>query len=584
MADDTRNYGYRANDPYGRTPRAAPGAPPQGDPLAELARLIGQEAEPPSYRRNGEAAAYRDPAQPNAGWPQVSPDSVALHDYYAAQESHGQPDGYSARDYSEPSLQPGRPSGLSDPRYADPRVSDPRYADPSRADASRADPRYADPQVAQPPFDPSAGYTDPPLAPNSYPQGYPDSGYADPLAQDPRSGDPRYADPRLSDPRYRDPVPEPVSQGAGMNGYAEAHGYSSPQGYADPRYPAPAYDGQGYGAPPVAYPQDQAGYGNMPSFARPAGMSDSFYDQRSPSGMHMPVAEDHAPARRRGSIVTVLAVLALAVVGTAAAFGYRAMFGTAGTPVPPPVIKADPRPSKVVPVAGDPNAKPIQDRVGGDGERVVSREEAPIDPSRASNPRVIFPNLADQGQKPAAVAANVGSTGAAGPAEPKKIRTVAIRPDLPAAPAARNAPAEPQNAPLALAPAAQQPSSQAAPQRQQPQQQPPVQQQASRPVTSGAASAFPAPIAGGGGNAVAGAYAVQVTSQRSESDAQASYKSLQAQFPAVLGSRQPVIKKADLGDKGTYYRAQIPFQSQNEASEFCSSLKAAGGQCVVQKN
>ena len=41
---------------------------------------------------------------------------------------------------------------------------------------------------------------------------------------------------------------------------------------------------------------------------------------------------------------------------------------------------------------------------------------------------------------------------------------------------------------------------------------------------------------------------------------------------------------ADLGERGTYYRAQIPFASQNEASEFCSSLKAAGGQCVVAKN
>ena len=85
-------------------------------------------------------------------------------------------------------------------------------------------------------------------------------------------------------------------------------------------------------------------------------------------------------------------------------------------------------------------------------------------------------------------------------------------------------------------------------------------------------------------SAVAGGYAVQVTSQRSEADAQASYKSLQTQFPSVLGSRQPVIRKADLGDKGTYYRAQIPFSSKTEAAEFCTSLKSAGGQCVVQKN
>ena len=212
--------------------------------------------------------------------------------------------------------------------------------------------------------------------------------------------------------------------------------------------------------------------------------------------MHMPMPEDHAPARRRGSIVTVLAVLALAVVGTAAAFGYRAMFGTAGTPVPPPVIRADPRPTKVVPVAGDPNAKPIQDRVGANAERVVPREETPVDPTRASSPRVIFPNLAEQGPKPAgpAVAANVASTGsapAAGPAEPKKIRTVAIKPEQGGLPA-RNAPpaAEPElaharapgNAPLALSPNAPAPAA------------PPPQRQATRSATNGSAGAFPAPI------------------------------------------------------------------------------------------
>jgi hypothetical protein len=102
-------------------------------------------------------------------------------------------------------------------------------------------------------------------------------------------------------------------------------------------------------------------------------------------------------------------------------------------------------------------------------------------------------------------------------------------------------------------------------------------------------SPFPTPLPASTGpsasrGAVAGPYAVQVTSQRSETDAQASYRSLQQQFPSVLGSRQPVIRRADLGERGTYYRAQIPFATQNEASEFCSSLKAAGGQCVVAKN
>jgi cell division septation protein DedD len=82
-----------------------------------------------------------------------------------------------------------------------------------------------------------------------------------------------------------------------------------------------------------------------------------------------------------------------------------------------------------------------------------------------------------------------------------------------------------------------------------------------------------------------GGYLVQVASQKNEADAQASYRALQGKYPAVLGSRSPVIKRADLGDKGIYYRAMVgPFGSPDEASQFCGSLKTAGGQCVVQRN
>ena len=87
-----------------------------------------------------------------------------------------------------------------------------------------------------------------------------------------------------------------------------------------------------------------------------------------------------------------------------------------------------------------------------------------------------------------------------------------------------------------------------------------------------------APASGGG-------YLVQVSSQRNEADAQASYRALQGKFPTVLGSHAPLIKRADLGDKGVYYRAMVgPFGSPEEASQFCGNLKTAGGQCVVQRN
>jgi hypothetical protein len=95
------------------------------------------------------------------------------------------------------------------------------------------------------------------------------------------------------------------------------------------------------------------------------------------------------------------------------------------------------------------------------------------------------------------------------------------------------------------------------------------------------ASTNPAQVVSGGG----AGYVVQVSSQRSEADAQASYRALQGKFPSVLGSRPPVIKRADLGDKGVYYRAMVgPFGSSEEATQVCGNLKTAGGQCVVQKN
>jgi sporulation related protein len=82
-----------------------------------------------------------------------------------------------------------------------------------------------------------------------------------------------------------------------------------------------------------------------------------------------------------------------------------------------------------------------------------------------------------------------------------------------------------------------------------------------------------------------GGYVVQVSSQRSEEDALASYKVLQEKFPDLLGPRSPLIKRADLGAARVYYRAMVgPFQSSEEASQFCGNLRTAGGQCIVQRN
>ncbi len=82
----------------------------------------------------------------------------------------------------------------------------------------------------------------------------------------------------------------------------------------------------------------------------------------------------------------------------------------------------------------------------------------------------------------------------------------------------------------------------------------------------------------------ADSYVAQVSLQRSKADAQASVRNLQAKFPKELGDYKATVRRADLGPNGVYYRALVgPFGSAGDADRFCSSLKAAGGQCMVQK-
>jgi SPOR domain len=80
-------------------------------------------------------------------------------------------------------------------------------------------------------------------------------------------------------------------------------------------------------------------------------------------------------------------------------------------------------------------------------------------------------------------------------------------------------------------------------------------------------------------------YVVQVSARRTKADVEASFRSLQSKFPRQLGGRTAMIERADLGAKGIYYRAMVgPFASAGTADQFCSSLRTAGGQCIIQRN
>ena len=104
-------------------------------------------------------------------------------------------------------------------------------------------------------------------------------------------------------------------------------------------------------------------------------------------------------------------------------------------------------------------------------------------------------------------------------------------------------------------------------------------------VASSAPTSLAAAPSANPAHAAKGGYAVQVTSQRSEAEAQAAFRSLQGKYAGQLGGKAMFIHKVELGAKGTYYRAMVgPFATQAEASQLCSGLKSAGGSCLVQRN
>jgi hypothetical protein len=81
----------------------------------------------------------------------------------------------------------------------------------------------------------------------------------------------------------------------------------------------------------------------------------------------------------------------------------------------------------------------------------------------------------------------------------------------------------------------------------------------------------------------AGAYVIQIASLPSEAEAQTSYSRLSAKFSGIIGGRGVDIRKAQIKNKGTYYRVRIPAGSKQEAQALCSQYKQAGGSCLVSK-
>jgi hypothetical protein len=563
MAEDSFSRSYRSSEPARRA--GAPVAPRDsardagGDPLAELARLIGQN-DP-----------FTDPAR-----------------------NSGHPNEGRARGAAPPSDWRKTAAAIARESMRDPPAADARY---EQVDSAIAATRSLRPtpheQFAQagsrPNFDQATQRSnfDQAARRSNFDQAahargdYADSPYDDEPHMDDAGSDDRYDDSRRAERQA-----ERQQDGYDNEGENENENYF--------------FDG-------ADEPAD-----------------DRFYD-------------DPPRSRTSNGLLTVAVLVGCGILGTAGAYGYRTFYSGVH-PMDAPIISAETSPSKMVPAsAGADSSKSIQERLGERtaNERVVGRQEEPVTLSDANAARAALPapfttspgsgptfppGPAVQSTPPVQSGPPVQQSSGA-PSEPKKVRTVAIRPDG-ADPTARSASAggslpQPAASPAVATTRPPPASKPASPASSASSASPPARNGGSSPLSlepqgqmgetassyqSVREHATPAPTpasapasgprlasvtsaAAGGSATAAGGYVVQVSSQRSEADAQASFHSLQTKFPKELGDRDAMVRRADLGTKGVYYRAMVgPFGSAGEADQFCNGLKAEGGQCIVQKN
>ena len=252
-----------------------------------------------------------------------------------------------------------------------------------------------------------------------------------------------------------------------------------------------------------------------------------------------------------------MAIFGLALAGTACAVGYRNMFDGSVSPTLPPSFKAI-NEQNTIPSVSDPqvassgNTHEVGPAATGSIDNMISREDQPaaVGPpkaaARASLPRASAPAMPGAGHAAPKQAVPRAAVTAPGPRLPLRLPH--------SAPANRAA----QTTQLRRTTSIWLPS--------------PSQM----PIRTHCGSDCSRRSQG---------YAVQVTSERSESRAQAAFRALQAKYPNQLSGHQPIIRRADLGAAGIYYRALVgPFASAEKAAKMCSGLKAAGGDCIIQKN
>ncbi len=369
-----------------------------------------------------------------------------------------------------------------------------------------------------------------------------------------------------------------------------------------------------------------------------------------------------APGRSRRGLMVAAGVIGVALIGVGSllAFGNGAKTGSTKDA---PVIAAKPGVTKERPANPGGVEVPNQDKEvlqpsasqNRTAERTVPREEQPVDltqaqrsalaetsngasvvrqipgvsiiaPTSTTPPAGTAPSLpvarpvssvpitiAGQPPAPATLAAPPVTTSVASPpttapapqavapvpttqppaaAEPRRVRTVPIRPDD-AAPTRAQAqprvvPANPRPAPVAAAP---EPEDANAPLRITPQANRSQQRVATAqpgtvpPSTAGPATLTPAaPQTTQTASATSGSgFTVQLAAEGSEDAARSKFNRVRGQHSSVLGTMSPNIRSAEVNGRSVY-RVRVGSMSREEAVSLCERLKSDGGSCFVARN
>jgi hypothetical protein len=511
------------------------------DPLAELARLIGQEdpfkefdaVQPRRAPVNGSGASHA---------PAVAPER-------RAERTNG-------GGYSNGGTQAPRRNGR-DEAFETPRQPAPRYAQqqpvaaPSRAPAARA------PIAPQPRSGAIRAFEDQPR-PSARPNGrdsgvqVAERGYR---ARDPYADEYAARAPATS-ARSRRPEPQPADRYVPEE--APRHARSRPQQapYQDPY---------------------QRGYEND---------YDPEYDDEAYLPEHADDIYDDVERSRRGFgfwLVSAIVVASLIAVAFLGVFAYRTIFNSqpraAFVTKSPAPVKVEPKATPQTTVS--PSNKPIQDRVAGtpDQTQIMRREEAPADLTQP-NPQAVPPR-APEVQRPASTKNNPAFTPPqqqqqqpqlqapqAIDQQPKRVKTIPLRADG----TVQQPGPQQQNAPMPLQ-ATPEPDTQAVPPNRPNSNVPP----ANRNVASLGPTPAPQQQSTANGN-----YIVQVASHKTQEEAQNAWSALRQQYSSIFGARNADIRRVDLGDRGTFYRAMVGPMSRDQANALCQNLKTQGAGCIVQ--